>query len=91
MVHQHHICWFKITPSLSDVASFDTGLYYGGPVVCIWSFIIVSLFVLCVALNMAELASSMPQVWKGVGPTQVLWQPNAHPAICPEDTWHCNL
>ncbi|EFJ50420.1 amino acid carrier 3 [Volvox carteri f. nagariensis] len=45
---------------LSITGSFATGLTYGGPVVCLWGWWLVSLFSLCVALGMAELASAYP-------------------------------
>jgi hypothetical protein len=44
----------------SITASFSTGLTYGGPVVCVWGWIVVSAFMLCVGLGMAELASAYP-------------------------------
>ncbi|KAG2482254.1 hypothetical protein HYH03_018798 [Edaphochlamys debaryana] len=45
---------------LSITGSFGTGLTFGGPVVCLWGWILVSLLNLCVALGMAELASAYP-------------------------------
>lgn len=45
---------------LSVSGSFSIGLTYGGPVVCLWGWIIVSIGVLCVALGMSELASAYP-------------------------------
>ncbi|GFR47638.1 hypothetical protein Agub_g9380 [Astrephomene gubernaculifera] len=45
---------------LSITGSFGTGLTYGGPVVCLWGWWLVSLLSLCVALGMAELASAYP-------------------------------
>eukprot|EP00775_Hariotina_reticulata_P000773 gene773-1085_t len=44
----------------SITASFSTGLTYGGPVVCVWGWVVVSVFQLCVGLGMAELASAYP-------------------------------
>eukprot|EP00775_Hariotina_reticulata_P010837 gene10837-10993_t len=44
----------------SITASFGTGLTYGGPVVCVWGWVVVSAFMLCVGLGMAELASAYP-------------------------------
>jgi len=47
-------------PLPCPTASFGTGLTYGGPVVCIFGWIFVSLLVLCEGLGMAELASAYP-------------------------------
>ncbi|GLC56117.1 hypothetical protein PLESTB_001066200 [Pleodorina starrii] len=45
---------------LSITGSFQIGLAYGGPVVCLWGWFLVSVLSLCVALGMAELASAYP-------------------------------
>lgn len=37
-----------------------TGLAYGGPVVCLWGWVIASIGSLCVAAGMSELASAYP-------------------------------
>lgn len=47
-------------PLHCQTASFNTGLSYGGPVVCIFGWLAVSFVMLCVALGMAELASAYP-------------------------------
>ena len=41
-------------------ASFGTGVVYGGPVVCLWGWILACVCSMCVALGMAELASAYP-------------------------------
>lgn len=45
---------------LGCAASFDVALTYGGPAVAIWGWVVVSVCVLCVSLNMAELSSAFP-------------------------------
>lgn len=48
------------TPSQHPLqGSFDVALTYGGPSVAVWGWIGVSLCVLCVSLNMAELSSAV--------------------------------
>lgn len=42
----------------SIIASFDVALIFGGPVVAVWGWVVVSAIVMCVALNMAELSSA---------------------------------
>lgn len=39
---------------------YGTGFAYGGPVVIIWGWCLVSFFTLCVALSMAEICSAYP-------------------------------
>lgn len=41
-------------------ASFYMGLSYGGPAVCVWGWVGVSIATLCVGLGMAELSSAYP-------------------------------
>lgn len=41
-------------------ASFSMGLTFGGPVVCVWGWIGVSICMLCIGLGMAELMSAYP-------------------------------
>lgn len=45
---------------LSVYSSFGTGLAYGGPVVCLWGWVLASIGSICVALGMSELASAYP-------------------------------
>ncbi|MEW5314313.1 MAG: hypothetical protein WDW38_005821 [Sanguina aurantia] len=45
---------------LSITSSFGTGLLYGGPVVCLWGWLLVCMLTLCQGLCMAEISSSMP-------------------------------
>ena len=40
--------------------STQKGLYYGGPAVIVWGWMLVSALMLCVGLGMAELASAYP-------------------------------
>jgi hypothetical protein len=42
-----------------SAASFDVALTYGGPAVAVWGWIAVSICVVCVSLNMAELSSAV--------------------------------
>ncbi|KAG9079114.1 GABA-specific high-affinity permease, partial [Ceratobasidium sp. UAMH 11750] len=52
---------FSIIALMPSIASsFVYALPYGGPVSLVWGWIIASLFVCCVALAMAELASTAP-------------------------------
>lgn len=44
----------------SVTASFGTGLFYGGPAVCVWGWLAVSAATLAMGLGMAELASAYP-------------------------------
>lgn len=48
-----------VSPHALLTASFDVALTYGGPAIAVWGWIGVSLCVLCVSLNMAELSSAV--------------------------------
>ena len=52
---------WSVTPtSLFHAGSLPTAWQYGGPVVAVWGFVIVSAFSFLIAISLAELASCYP-------------------------------
>ncbi|GLI62318.1 hypothetical protein VaNZ11_004926 [Volvox africanus] len=72
---------------LSITGSFGTGLSYGGPVVCLWGWWLVSLLSLCVALGMAELASAYPTSGGMYYWIYQLVEPSVAPVVCWVTGW----
>ncbi|GFR51415.1 hypothetical protein Agub_g13703 [Astrephomene gubernaculifera] len=82
------VAFSLLTPLTALTGTYGTwGLLYGGPVVMMWGFPIVSLFSLLVAVSLAELASAYPTSGATYYWTWVLAPPRFKALCCWLNGW----